>query len=158
VRRRIHDANSRARFAESAEAIAALADLPYRAARRLDNNPATLSSLAAEAISLRDRIRRSREWMSSRHPTLAGLYAGSVEIVEEHVQATLQEAWKPSEQWGPDRTASGEFDTPMQVTEAVRLWSRARRWHRAPDVVVRSMKSGPLRWSAIGRLAAKLGR
>ncbi len=146
----------RARFAESAEALSGLADLPFRAARRLDNNPATLAGLAAQAMSLRDRIRRSADWMSDRHPTLADLYSRSIEVVEGHVSPGLEEAWKPSEDWGPARTEGGAFDTPRHVRDVVRLWSRARRWHRWPDPIVRVGATGP--WSSVGRLAAKLDR
>jgi hypothetical protein len=121
-----------ARLAESREALAALADMPFRAARRTGNDPVSLTNLASQVGSLRDRIARAEAWLATYRPGLAGIYRQAVEAVEAEVGPGLVRALEPDSRFGPERTKDGSFDASDSTRRAVRGWAAASRLHRLP--------------------------
>lgn len=125
-----------ARLAESREALAALADMPFRAARRTGNDPVSLTNLASQVGSLRDRIARAETWLATHRPTLARIYRDAVGVVEAEVGPGLLRALEADSRFGPERTKDGSFDASDSTRRAVRGWATASRLHRLPEPVM----------------------
>jgi hypothetical protein len=119
----------RARFVESAEAIAGLADAPFRAARRTGNDPVSLSVLATTVGGFRVRVRNAATWLDDHHPREARVYRSLVDLVEQDVIPKLSASLEPDSVMGAERTASGRFDAAPEVRRAVRAWSRQAKRH-----------------------------
>ena len=117
----------RARFAESSEAIAGLADAPYRAARRTGNDPVSLSVLATTVGGFRVRVENAATWLESNHPREGRVYRSLAQVVERDVHSKLASSHEPDELTGAERTAGGRFDPDPQVRRAIRAWARLSR-------------------------------
>lgn len=119
----------RARFAESAEAIAGLADAPFRAARRTGNDPVSLSVLATTVGGFRVRVRNAATWLDEHHPREGRVYRSLIDLVESDVTPKLSTSLEPDSVMGAERTASGRFDAAPEVRRAVRAWARLAKRH-----------------------------
>lgn len=123
-----------ARFDESHEALAGLADAPYRAARRTGNDPVSLSTIATTVGGFRTRVASAQTWLDLEHPDSGTLYAELVERVEADVKPKLAAALTPDVRVGAERTADGSFDPTQETRDAVRRWRRLSKsrsgWHR----------------------------
>lgn len=118
-----------ARFVESAEAIAGLADAPFRTARRTGNDPVSLSILATTVGGFRVRVRNAAIWLDEHHPREGRVYRSLVDLVEGDVGPKLSASLQPDSVMGAERTASGRFDASPEVRRAVRAWARLARRH-----------------------------
>lgn len=125
VRREIR----KARFVESAEAVAGLADAPFRSARRTGNDPVSLSVLATTVGGFRVRVANAATWLDEHHPREARAYRSLVDIVERDVNPKLSASLEPDSVMGAERTASGRFDADPGVRRAVRAWARLVKRH-----------------------------
>ncbi len=119
----------KARFVESAEAIAGLADAPFRTARRTGNDPVSLSVLATTVGGFRVRVRNATTWLDEHHPREARVYRSLVDLVERDVSPKLSASLEPDSVMGAERTASGRFDADPEVRRAVRAWARLAKRH-----------------------------
>ncbi len=119
----------KARFVESAEAIAGLADAPFRTARRTGNDPVSLSVLATTVGGFRVRVRNAASWLDEHHPREARVYRLLIDLVERDVSPKLSASLEPDEVMGAERTASGRFDADPDVRRAVRAWARLAKRH-----------------------------
>lgn len=119
----------KARFIESAEAIAGLADAPFRTARRTGNDPVSLSVLATTVGGFRVRVRNAASWLDEHHPREAQVYRSLIDLVERDVSPKLSASLEPDEVMGAERTASGRFDADPDVRRAVRAWARLAKRH-----------------------------
>lgn len=119
----------KARFTESAEAIAGLADAPFRAARRSGNDPVSLSVLATTVGGFRVRVKNAADWLDEHHPREGRAYRDLIELVEHDVHPKFSASLEPDEVMGAERTASGRFDADPQVRRAVRAWARLAKRH-----------------------------
>ena len=132
----------KARFVESAEAIAGLADAPFRTARRTGNDPVSLSVLATTVGGFRVRVRNAASWLDEHHPREARVYRSLIDVVERDVSPKLSASLEPDTVMGAERTASGRFDADPDVRRAVRAWARVakrrNRGHGLPIGVVLS--------------------
>jgi hypothetical protein len=121
----------KARFIESAEAIAGLADAPFRTARRTGNDPVSLSVLATTVGGFRVRVGNAATWLDQHHPREARVYRSLIDLVESDVGPKLSASLEPDSVMGAERTASGRFDAAPEVRRAVRAWARlAKRRNR----------------------------
>ena len=119
----------KARFVESAEAIAGLADAPFRTARRTGNDPVSLSVLATTVGGFRVRVRNAATWLEEHHPREGQVYRSLIDLVERDVSPKLSASLEPDTVMGAERTASGRFDADPEVRRAVRAWARLVRRH-----------------------------
>ena len=119
----------KARFVESAEAIAGLADAPFRTARRTGNDPVSLSVLATTVGGFRVRVRNAATWLDEHHPREAQVYRSLIDLVERDVSPKLSASLEPDSVMGAERTASGRFDADPDVRRAVRAWARVAKRH-----------------------------
>ena len=119
----------KARFVESAEAIAGLADAPFRTARRTGNDPVSLSVLATTVGGFRVRVRNAATWLEEHHPREARVYRSLIDLVERDVSPKLSASLEPDTVMGAQRTASGRFDADPAVRRAVRAWARVAKRH-----------------------------
>lgn len=119
----------KARFVESAEAIAGLADAPFRTARRTGNDPVSLSVLATTVGGFRVRVRNAATWLDDHHPREARAYRSLIDLVERDVSPKLSASLEPDSVMGAERTASGRFDADPHVRRAVRAWARVAKRH-----------------------------
>jgi hypothetical protein len=119
----------RARFVESAEAIAGLADAPFRAARRSGNDPVSLSMLATTVGGFQVRVANAATWLEEHHPREGRVYRSLIDLVERDVRPKLTASLEPDSVMGAARTASGRFDADPAVRRAVRAWARLSRRH-----------------------------
>lgn len=113
-----------ARFAESAEAIAGLADAPFRAARRSGNDPVSLSVLATTVGGFRVRVENAAVWLDEHHPREGSAYRSLVDLVERDVHPKFSASLEPDEVMGAERTAGGRFNAAPEVRSAVRAWAK----------------------------------
>lgn len=114
----------RARFIESAEAVAGLADAPFRTARRTGNDPVSLSVLATTVGGFRVRVGNAANWLEEHHPREARVYRALIDLVERDVGPKLSSSLEPDSVMGAERTAGGRFDADPAVRRAVRAWAR----------------------------------
>lgn len=119
----------RARFVESAEAIAGLADAPFRAARRSGNDPVSLSVLATTVGGFRVRVANAARWLDEHHPREGRVYRDLIELVERDVHPKFSASLEPDEVMGAQRTASGRFDAAPATRRAVRAWAKLVKRH-----------------------------
>jgi hypothetical protein len=112
---------------ESAEAIAGLADAPFRAARRTGNDPVSLSTLATTVGGFRVRVANAAAWLEVNRPRDGQIYRTLAEIVDRDVSSKLTASLEPDELTGAERTAGGRFDPDPEVRRAVRAWGRLAR-------------------------------
>ncbi len=119
----------RARFIESAEAVAGLADAPFRTARRTGNDPVSLSVVATTVGGFRVRVGNAATWLAEHHPREARVYRSLVDLVERDVGPKLSASLEPDSLMGAERTASGRFDADPGVRRAVRAWARLAKRH-----------------------------
>ena len=119
----------KARFIESAEAIAGLADAPFRSARRTGNDPVSLSVLATTVGGFRVRVRNAATWLDEHHPREARVYRLLIELVESDVNPKLSASLEPDSVMGAERTAGGRFDAAPEVRRGVRAWARLAKRH-----------------------------
>lgn len=119
----------RARFIESAEAIAGLADAPFRVARRSGNDPVSLSVLATTVGGFRVRVANAAKWLEVHHPREGRVYRSLIDLVERDVAPKLSAGLEPDSVMGAERTSSGRFDADPAVRRAVRAWARLVRRH-----------------------------
>lgn len=82
-------------LADSALALAELIELPNRVARRLDDDPVTLSQLTAAINQARHRLAQTSDWLHAHHSGLARNLDAVVEVAEGDVRPGLQAAWSP---------------------------------------------------------------
>lgn len=116
-----------ARYAESAEAIAGLADATYRAARRSGNDPVSLSVLATTVGGFRVRVENAAQWLEANHPRDGRLYRSLYDVVHRDVHAKFNASLEPDVLVGVQRTATGRFDPDPAVRRAIRAWTRFAR-------------------------------
>lgn len=119
----------KARFVESAEAIAGLADAPFRTARRTGNDPVSLSVLATTVGGFRVRVGNAATWLEEHHPREGRVYRSLIDLVEGDVTPKLSASLEPDSVMGAERTASGRFDAAPEVRRAVRAWARLAKRH-----------------------------
>ena len=117
----------RARFAESAEAIAGLADGPFRAARRSGNDPVSLSIVATTVGGFRVRAANAARWLEEHHPHEGRLYRRLIDFVERDTHPKFWASLAPDDVAGATRTSTGRFNPSPEVRRAVRAWARLVR-------------------------------
>lgn len=119
----------KARFAESAEAIAGLADAPFRAARRSGNDPVSLSVLATTVGGFRVRVANAADWLEEHHPGEGRAYRDLIDLVERDVHPKFSASLEPEAVMGAERTAGGRFNAAPEVRRAVRAWAKLAKRH-----------------------------
>jgi hypothetical protein len=121
----------KARFVESAEAVAGLADAPFRAARRSGNDPVSLSVLATTVGGFRVRVGNAATWLDEHHPREGRAYRSVIDLVERDVSPKFSASLEPDTVMGAERTADGRFNASPEVRRAVRAWAKlAKRRNR----------------------------
>jgi hypothetical protein len=119
----------KARFTESAEAIAGLADAPFRAARRSGNDPVSLSVLATTVGGFRVRVANAADWLDEHHPREGRAYRSLIDVVERDVHPKFSASLEPDAVMGAQRTAGGRFNAAPEVRRAVRAWAKLAKRH-----------------------------
>ena len=121
---------SDARYAESREALAGLADSAFRAARRTGNDPVSLTTIATTVGGYRARIAEAQRWLDEHHPADADLYRRAVIRVETDMRPKFARALEPDVRVGPERTADGSFDPDAETRRTIRQWGIVARHRR----------------------------
>lgn len=116
-----------ARFIDSHEALAGLSDAAFRAARRTGNDPVSLTTIATTIGGYRARIEAHRIWLEQHHPSEGSLFGRAAARIEQDVGTKLKRALEPDDRFGPDRTATGEYDPSPETTQVVQLWGLVAR-------------------------------
>ncbi len=112
----------RARYAEAAETLDALLQMPYRISRRTSNHTYETGLLATELGRIRLQLKLSGEWMANDHPRLATSFQEVRTLVEAEVSPRLTEAWA-----SPASSEAPFAEADPAVAAAVRRWKRTSR-------------------------------
>ena len=113
---------TRARYAEAAEALEALLQMPYRIARRTSNHAHETGVIATDLGRIRLQLDLSGKWFANDHPLLAESYRATLALVEAEVAPRLAAAWA-----APASADAPFADADPQVVSAVRRWQRTAK-------------------------------
>lgn len=118
---------TRARYAEAAEALEALLQMPYRVARRTSNHTHETGVLATDLGRIRLQLQLSGEWIAADHRRLHEAFQATLALVEADVTPRLSEAWA-----APASADAPHADADPEVARAVRRWKRASKLRFLP--------------------------
>jgi hypothetical protein len=112
----------RARYAEAAETLEALLQMPYRISRRTSNHTYETGLLATDLGRIRLQLKLSGEWMANDHPRLSRYFQETRALVEAEVSPRLTEAWA-----SPASSNAPFAEADPAAVAAVRRWKRTAK-------------------------------
>jgi hypothetical protein len=121
----------RARYAEAAETLEALLQMPYRISRRTSNHTYETGLLATDLGRIRLQLRLSGEWMANDHPRLSEAFQATLAMVEAEVAPRLAEAWA-----SPASSNAPFAEADPDVAAAVRRWKHTSKLRFLPGRVL----------------------
>lgn len=83
----------RTRYAEAVQALVAWAEVPYRVARRLDDDPETLADLVTLGHDLQQELAFHQAWVSTESKAVGQLYGDVANAMRSAVGPAIQAAW-----------------------------------------------------------------
>jgi hypothetical protein len=137
---RLGDAASRRRdrYAQAVGTLVAWLEFPYRIRRRVDDEPATLSSLAVRGNDLQEQLASDEVWIVTESQQVAVVYREVRSAIGKAVNVAAKEAWnlppaaKPSDMvlgpWGPNQSCKEHLERLQQSVQWRFGWRRLRLW------------------------------
>jgi len=136
---RLRDAaeKRRSRYAEVVQTLVAWVEFPYRIRRRVDDELATLSALAALGHQLQEQLAGDQAWVMAENRRIGREYLGSRSVIDSYVGPSISDAWslpaasKPIDMvlgnWGPSKFAAVEVARLEESITHRFGWRRVRR-------------------------------
>ncbi len=133
---RLRDAadRRRTRYAEIVQTLVAWVEFPYRIRRRVDDEPATLSALAALGHFLQEQLAGDQAWVLAENRRVGLAYLATRRSIGAAVGPAASAAWslppvsRPEEMilgnWGPGALASAEISKLEQEITHRFGWKR----------------------------------
>ncbi len=84
----------RTRYAEAVGALVEWFEMPYRVARRVNDEDGTVQRLAESSHDLQIRLVTHQSWIAGESVTVHRAYRATVSWLKEHCKSALQAAWE----------------------------------------------------------------